>query len=327
MKVWRTIARAIEAHGCCAMVSLVAVEGSAPREAGARLIVTPEGFHGTIGGGALEWRAIAAAQARLEKGLSVELATQALGPELGQCCGGRVRLLTEIFDHSRRDEVRRLAAEEERGGFSTIGAIRSNRVERRIAIPDMAEGSHPSELIEHFGEYRRPLYLFGAGHVGRAMVLALAQLPFDVRWIDSRPDAFPAAVPGNVKMVFSPSPGAELESAPEEAFVLVMTHSHALDLAIVEQAMKKDPVGYIGLIGSATKRARFAARLRAGGIPESRIAKLVCPIGVGGITGKEPAVIAAATVAELLQRDELARTGRRPSIMPAPPAKAAARRA
>src|SRR5207249_4374889 len=129
MKLWQTIAKTIEAHGTCAMVSLVEVEGSAPREPGARMIVTPHGFHGTIGGGALEWRAIAAAQARLGEGTSAMLTSQALGPELGQCCGGRVRLLTEVFDRSRLPEVKALAAEEERGAFATEGAILTYRVE------------------------------------------------------------------------------------------------------------------------------------------------------------------------------------------------------
>src|SRR5205085_11678013 len=130
------------------------------------------------------------------------------------------------------------------------------------------------------------LYLFGAGHVGRALVLALAPLPFDVRWVDSRPDAFPSAVPANVEPVFAASPGQELAKAPDQAFVLVMTHSHALDLAIVEQAMREARFGYIGLICSSTKRARFASRLKVGGIPEARIDVLVCPIGFSGIAGK-----------------------------------------
>ena len=331
MKVWSTIARALEAHGSCALVSLVAIDGSAPREPGARLIVTREGFHGTIGGGALEWRALAEAQARLGKGPSVKLASQALGPELGQCCGGRVRLLTEVFDRSMMDEVKALAAEEQRGFFVTEGTILSDRVERRMTQrrdPPSLEGKTGTlRLVEHFGGHRRPLCLFGAGHVGRALVLALAPLAFDVRWIDSRSGAFPTVVPANVELVYSPSPGDELARAPDQAFILVMTHSHALDLAIVERAMKEGRFGYIGLIGSATKRARFTARLRAGGIPESRIAELVCPIGVGGIAGKEPAVIAAATVAELLQRDELLRTERNPLAVRAEPSNMVAGRA
>jgi xanthine dehydrogenase accessory factor len=349
MKVWSTIAKAIEAHDTCALVSLVEVEGSAPREPGARMIVTLEGFRGTIGGGALEWRAIAEAQAGLGKGRSVTLKSQALGPELGQCCGGRVRLLTEVFDRTQLDEAKALALREERGAFTTEGSILADRVERRIAsdlspprsarasrapeagqdarIPRGGKGAAPNQLIEHFGDDRRPLHLFGAGHVGRALVLALAPLPFTVRWIDSRPDAFPAAVPPNVETLFSPSPPAELAKAPENAFILVMTHSHPLDLAIVEQAMREARFVYIGLIGSSTKRARFASRLRAGGIPEACIAELVCPIGIGGITGKAPAIIAAATAAELLKRDELLRSQQNPLAVVPEPSKMAAGRA
>jgi xanthine dehydrogenase accessory factor len=316
------------------MVSLVDVEGSAPREPGARLIVTARGIHGTIGGGALEWRAIAEAQARLGKGPSASLVTQALGPALGQCCGGRVRLLTEVFDHSMLDEVNILATEEAKGAFSSESSVRADRVERRLSPafdPSLLKGrarrrDRAPQLLERFGEDRRPLYLFGAGHVGRALVLALAQLPFAIQWIDSRSDAFPSAIPANVEAILSLSPGEELAKAPDRAFILVMTHSHALDLAIVERAMKEARFGYIGLIGSATKRARFAVRLRDGGIPGSRIAELVCPIGVGGISGKEPAIIAAATTAELLRRDELMRSVRNPLAVPAEPSKMAAGR-
>jgi xanthine dehydrogenase accessory factor len=324
MKVWATIAKTLEEHGSCAMVSIVEVEGSAPREVGARLLVTPRGYHGTIGGGALEWQALARTQARLGKGPSVELSSQALGPELGQCCGGRVRLLTEVFDRSQLPSVQALAAEEQRRGFSTVSRILTDRVERSIA----PAGKPPakSAFIESFGERRRPLYLFGAGHVGRALVLALAQLPFDIRWIDSRPDAFPSASPRNVTTVFSSAPPSELGSAPDQSFVLVMTHSHPLDLAIVEKALREGRFGYVGLIGSATKRARFASQLRAGGIDETALASLVCPIGIGGITGKQPAIIATAAAAELLQRDELLRSAENPVARADQPSKMTAGR-
>jgi xanthine dehydrogenase accessory factor len=308
MKVWPTIANALEQDGSAALVSLVDVKGSAPREAGARLIVTPRGIHGTIGGGALEWEAIRRAEGRLGKGPWVSLLSQGLGPELAQCCGGRVRILTEVFDRSMLDEVRSLAALEASGSFESESIVREDRVERRRGpLPGAA-----TRFTERFGEYRRPLYLFGAGHVGRAVVMALASLPFAVHWIDSRADAFPAAMPANAEPWLTSDPAAEVAKAPEDAFTLIMTHSHPLDLAITERALREARFGYVGLIGSATKRARFASRLKAGGISEAAIAGLVCPIGVGGITGKAPAVIAAATVAELLQRDEMLRNARNP---------------
>jgi len=307
MKVWAHIAKALEAGEPCAMVSVFRVEGSAPRERGARLVLTPRGFHGTIGGGALEWRALAEAQKRMKAGRGLSVSRHALGPELGQCCGGQVELLTEVFDRTALDEVRRLAGAEAAGAFMTTVRLAEDRVERRI-VEQTSDGA----LVEFFGEATRPLYLFGAGHVGRALVLALAPLPFAIRWIDSRPDSFPAAMPANVTPILAGNPVAELEQAPPGAFLLVMTHSHALDLAIVEQALRDGRFPYVGLIGSASKRARFLSRLRQAGIADDHFRAFKCPIGLAGITSKEPAIIAAATVAELLERDEMLRTGRIP---------------
>lgn len=286
MKVWAHILAAVEAHGRCALVSVVKTEGSAPRDAGARMVVTPEGFHGTIGGGTLEWRAIALAQAQFVSGAAVKLSGHALGPELGQCCGGRVQLAIESFDSSSLSTIRELASREAEGPFS---------VRERIQGID---------VIETFGVKPRRLYLYGAGHVGRALVLALAPLPFEVIWIDPRPAAFPRAVPGNVTLVEALHPVSELKSAPAGSFVLIMSHSHALDLAVTDAALRNPEIAHVGLIGSATKRARFEKRLREAGAAEDRIASLICPIGVLGIDSKEPAVIAAATAAQLLVLDE-----------------------
>ena len=188
----------------------------------------------------------------------------ALGPELAQCCGGRVEWRIEVFG---RADLPELAAQAEAEARASRGA---------------------------------PLYLFGAGHVGRALTLALAPLPFEVHWIDSRLEAFPERAPGNARLIHSQDPPAELAAAPDGALVLIMTHSHPLDLAIVGEALRQDRFAYVGLIGSATKRARFESQMRAAGLPEESLAKMICPIGVPGIPGKEPAVIAAAVAAQLL---------------------------
>ena len=153
---------------------------------------------------------------------------------------------------------------------------------------------------EPLGVFARAVYLFGAGHVGRALALALAPLPFAVRWIDPRRDAFPAHAPANVTLIHAPEPAAELASAPDSALVVVMTHSHALDLEIVAEALRVERFGYVGLIGSATKRARFLSQMRAAGLTEVQLARLVCPLGVPGLESKDPAVIAASTAAQLL---------------------------
>jgi xanthine dehydrogenase accessory factor len=313
MRVWSRLAEAIDRHGRAAMVTLLATEGSAPREAGARLVVHPDGaFSGTIGGGTLEWRAIAMAQAALHEGAarSFQRRSFALGPVLGQCCGGRVELGLEVLTGAERPAIAALAAAEERGSLVTAGRVGKMGIEREptdrlLVAPGLAVW-RDGVLYEGFGEEARALYLFGAGHVGRAMVLALAPLPFAVTWIDPRPDAFPSHVPANVGCVPADDPPALLAAAPAEAFVLVMTHSHPLDLSLVRAALVR-PFPYVGLIGSASKRARFRSQLADAGVPAERIAAMVCPIGVAGIRSKLPAAIAAATAAELLIRDEALR--------------------
>ncbi|MFN0193420.1 MAG: xanthine dehydrogenase accessory protein XdhC [Aestuariivirga sp.] len=267
MKTWALIEAAIARHGACALVTVISSEGSAPRDAGARLVVTAEGFHGTIGGGTLEWRALAAAQAMLGKGTAMKRSTHSLGPDLGQCCGGRVTLETRVFDRTSLGEV---------------AALREREPEQPL----------------------RQVYLFGAGHVGKALVLSLAPLPFDVRWIDPRPNAFPGAVPRNVTCIASEEPESILRNAPQGSLAFVMSHSHALDLAICDAALRNMNIARTGLIGSATKRVRFERRLLEGGVPEPRVKSLICPIGIGGIRSKEPAAIALATAAQVLSLHE-----------------------
>ena len=267
MPNYRRLIASIEAEGAAALVEIVRAEGSSPREAGAAMVVRPSGgFHGTIGGGAMEWRALAEARETIAEGRgATRRSVVALGPDLAQCCGGRVEWRIEAFDSRDLDGLRARAE---------------------------AEGEDPPA---------RAVYLFGAGHVGRALSLALAPLPFAVRWIDPREAAFPERTPGNATLVCARDPPAELAAAPDSALVVVMTHSHPLDLAIVAEAFRQDRFAFVGLIGSATKRARFLGQMRAAGISEAALAKLVCPIGVPGVPGKEPAVIAACIAAQLLQ--------------------------
>ena len=311
MQVWATLEKALCSHPSCALVTVVGVRGSAPREVGARMVIMPNGaFRGTIGGGALEWQAIARARESLERHAPlVRLSRHALGPELGQCCGGSVRLLTEIFERNRAQEVQALAAAERNGPFRTHSEISEEPVLREPA-PGAADSRCTPLLLdgrllaESFGHQQRSVAIFGAGHVGRALMLALAPLPFDVIWIDEREDAFPAAVPGNVRALRCHDAAAEVAVLPDRAFVVVMTHSHPLDLAIVHAALAAGRFDYVGLIGSKSKLARFRRRLREAGMENEPLGKLVCPIGVAGIRSKLPAAIAAAVAAELLQREE-----------------------
>ena len=308
MRVWATVADMVEAHGACALVTVANVRGSAPREAGARMVVAPDGsFRGTIGGGELEWRALAAARDSLaQPSPTANLERFALGPDLGQCCGGSVRVLNEVFAPARLDAVRALAAREADGPFATRGRIARQEVERTVDEGATLEGGaveiDGDRLIERFRDPRHPVWLFGAGHVGRALMLSLAPLPFDLTWIDERDGIFPAAVPANVRLVLSPDAAAELARAPSDAAIVVMTHHHPLDLAIVHAALAAGRFGYVGLIGSKSKRARFTRLLREAGVPDTRIAALVCPVGMPTIRSKHPAAIATGIAAQLLER-------------------------
>ena len=249
----------------CVLVSVLRIEGSAPREAGAAMLITSGEAHGTIGGGHLELKSVAIARELLQSGLSGGNAGSVtrrfpLGPALGQCCGGVAHIRFDVC----------VAGE----------------------VPQALQVRSPESLFE--------LRLFGAGHVGQALVNVLAEVDCEITWIDSREQQFPVHVPANACVEFSEAPQEEVAAASPGAFYLVMTHSHALDLAIVERILERGDAGLVGLIGSHTKRITFERRLRARGLREQAIANLVCPIGVQGIGGKAPGVVAIAVAAQLL---------------------------
>jgi xanthine dehydrogenase accessory factor len=257
------------------MVEVVRVAGSVPRESGTRMLVTVDATIDTIGGGHLEWKAIAEARDLLASGSREPRTRQfPLGPALGQCCGGAVTL----------------------------------RVTRLDAATLAAWPSTPP---------RFHLQLHGAGHVGRAVARALAALDVAVDWIDGRDAAFPerffgdefferesaaspSGWPSHIRKLAVDSVEAEVRVAPVGAFYLVMTHEHDLDLRITEAVLRRGDFGFLGLIGSATKRQRFTHRLQQRGFDEALVARMTCPIGLPGIGGKEPAVIAASVVAQML---------------------------
>ena len=309
--VWTRLAGFLSCEPRAALVTLLEIKGSAPREAGARMIVTPDGsYTGTIGGGQLELQAIQLAKGLIGYGVDrLCLANFALGPDLGQCCGGRVDIAVELFDAADLPEVQSYAGLEASGGFSCIAEFDPvlSHAERYVLedAPTLGAVNNRADIARHlyretFSDPSHPLILFGAGHVGRAVVLALANLPFRVTWVDERPDAFPKATPRNVTAVNVGNPADVIRDAPEAAFVLVMTHDHGQDFEICRAALSRSDIGYVGLIGSATKRARFLKRLRDSGIGDAALESFHCPIGVSGIDGKSPAVIAASAAAELL---------------------------
>jgi xanthine dehydrogenase accessory factor len=248
------LAALAEAGRPAVLVTVLRAQGSTPREAGTKMVVSADALHGTIGGGHLELVAVETARGLLADAAAGRpipgpvIRELPLGPSLGQCCGGHTTLV-----------------------FEAILPVRW-----QVAV-------------------------FGAGHVGKALVKLLGDLPCAVTWIDAREGELPAELPPRVRAVVSDAPEDEVGSLPAGADILVMTHSHAVDLQIVEAVLRRGDQRYLGLIGSRTKRARFEQRLRARGRSAEDLARLTCPIGVPGIRGKHPAVIAIAVAAELLQ--------------------------
>ncbi len=309
--------RAVDAPAV--LVTVAIAEGSVPREAGAKMLVSPEQLKGTIGGGHLELRAIEIARAMLGQGRARHLERFALGPSLGQCCGGVVHLAFEIMD---TDQARVLAARRDTDtwrvlaldGESECALIDAHGMqlwgdaaptfERTHGTHVMQEQGGRRWLVDEVAAPRAHLVLFGAGHVGAAIVRALAELPCKITWVDEREDLFPPGVPANVTIEASDVPEALVADAPANASYLVMTHSHALDQRLTEAIMARADVGWFGLIGSLTKRRQFEHRLRARGVDEARIEAMVCPIGLPGIADKAPAVIAASVAAQLLMEWE-----------------------
>ncbi len=251
---WRAEGRA------AVVVEVSATRGSVPRGKGTRMLVAAGEVLGTIGGGHLEWQAIERARGLLPQRGEGAVQHVALGPGLGQCCGGALDLAYTP-----------------------------------LALCDPAAWPLPAP--------RFTLQLYGAGHVGRAIVQLLRGIDCRVQWIDERESEFPPdPLPPHIERVCVEPVEAEVAAAPPGASYLVLTHSHDLDMAIVYAILKRGDFGFLGLIGSATKRARFEARLRRRGIDEATLARMDCPIGLPGIGGKEPEIIAVAVVAQLLQR-------------------------
>lgn len=309
------------------LVTVAWVQGSAPREAGAKMLVSEGCQWFTIGGGHLEWKASGFARARLRADDSPDrwVESLALGPSLGQCCGGIVHLLFERLRDPDRDWLQALRIGRQSpagcirevglGGMGVAPWVRVHEPDEAAAAdqgvmptgPDADRLLHPDPVLGclTLREPIRPdplhVVIFGAGHVGQALVHVLGTLPCRVTWVDARDDLFPDAVPDNVVIEATDTPEAVIDEAPPDSCFLIMTHDHALDQRLCEQLLRRDDVAYFGLIGSQTKRRKFEHRFRARGIAPERYAHIVCPIGEPGIEGKQPAVIAVAVAAQLLR--------------------------
>ena len=273
-------------------VIVAKTQGSVPRERGASMLVTATTAHGTIGGGHLELKSIAQARAMLKT--NAQVATQRhfpLGPALGQCCGGAVSVLFVPMVESMRDEMLRLQTRESTGGTFEI-----------THVTDTNE-TVTAQLV--FDPWH--VWIFGAGHVGKAIVEVMSALPCRITWVDERDAEFPVQVLGNVNVLASPTPADEVRHIPAGAQVLVLTHSHALDLAICFALLKRDDLSYRGLIGSATKAATFQKRFSERGVSAAQSSRIMCPIGRPEFKSKHPGVIAVGVASDLIQRYQLFR--------------------
>ncbi|MEX3962722.1 xanthine dehydrogenase accessory protein XdhC [Paraburkholderia sp. EG286B] len=339
MQTWLSDLQQLLAHGDAAvLVTVTRVEGSAPREAGTKMIVTREAARHTIGGGHLEWKAIEIARQVLRDGMRTPHARRlerlALGPSLGQCCGGAVVLAFERLDVADLGWLatlaRRLAA-----GASTVRSVsfRSSRNgspegEGTAADPAMLSEPEPGVeapdcllwetggallLTETIAPNDFPVVLFGAGHVGAALVRVLGTLPCRVLWVDERdaafptPEAFALLNAPNVAIDANDAPDEAVDTAPPGTSFIVMTHDHSRDLDLAERILRRGDFVFFGMIGSHTKRKQFEHRLAARGIDPLQIARMNCPLGVDGIVDKSPEVIAVSAAAQLLQAIEAAK--------------------
>jgi xanthine dehydrogenase accessory factor/xanthine dehydrogenase large subunit len=244
------------------LVEVATTKGSVPREAGARMLVARQSCHGTIGGGQLEFHAIDVARGMLAAGEAEKRLKIPLGPHLGQCCGGHVTLR---FARAAQPMLADLAAREAR---------------ERADLPR--------------------LRIFGAGHTGRALARLAALLPYDTWLIDERAETL-AGVPDNVHVVCPDDAAAEIDPAPPRAAFVILTHSHALDYRLADAALRRGDAAYVGMIGSATKRALFERSFVDQGGDPKLLGRFTCPIGGTRIRDKRPELIALAVAAELAE--------------------------
>ncbi|WP_341211279.1 xanthine dehydrogenase accessory protein XdhC [uncultured Limimaricola sp.] len=290
------LAATIAAHGPVVRVLVAATAGSAPRDPGTAMLVWSSGQSGTIGGGALEHEAVLSARDMLAAGRPTAQRRLPLGPTLRQCCGGAVTLVWERFDDASLPDTLPRARPLGPAGDMPVSVARKLGAMRPGAAPTLIDGW----LIEAAPPERRPLWVWGAGHVGRAIVSVMAPMPGRaITWIDLAPDCFPTDIPEGVIVIPAAAPAALMPRAPQEADHLILTRDHDLDLALCHAALSHG-FASCGLIGSATKWARFRSRLSALGHSNALISRIACPIGDTSL-GRDPQAIAVGVAAALLK--------------------------
>ena len=306
------------------LVTVAGIRGSSPREIGAKMVVTQTETIGTIGGGQLEYQS-----SRIAVGMlgteAMALRSFPLGPALGQCCGGVVEILFEPVADGLPGWLRDLGAlHGQRQPAMLVTHISQSAPAKFVVTASDVYGDGDAALVERAravlaGDARASrdvqdlfepvvapdfdIAVFGAGHVGAAVVAALSGLDCNIRWVDSRRNIF-RQVPANVRTIETDDPVLEVAAMPPGSHYLVMTHSHPLDFDLCDRILRREDSRYCGLIGSATKRRRFEKRFREQGMSERLLHHLTCPIGVAGISGKKPAEIALAAAAQVLRVQE-----------------------
>jgi xanthine dehydrogenase accessory factor len=292
---------AIQFHGPVVRVVVADIAGSVPREVGASMLVWPDGQTGTIGGGTLEYEAARAARKLLSSGTQKRLSRHPLGPELGQCCGGSVALVSEVF---RAHDIEQLSETQHFSRRVSGNSDKPLAIQRQEALL-RNQGQEIDALlqegwfIEPIKTAAIPMWIWGAGHVGRALVQTLAGLSdFDVTWIDTAESRFPETTQTNVEKLIAENPAQLVPYAPANAQHLIVTYSHALDLELCHQLLSHR-FAFTGLIGSKTKWARFQRRLLDLGHSSDQISRITCPIGDPTL-GKQPQAIAIGVAAALL---------------------------
>jgi xanthine dehydrogenase accessory factor len=311
----QALLQALQREPAIVRIVVTKVLGSAPREAGVCMLVGRDEIQGTIGGGQLEWQALAVARTLLaDNAPAVRMQRLVLGAELAQCCGGVVEMWMERYTRADGALLRTASDAAGRGAALLISSMTPHGVRRQIVS---ARGTNPeadlvlprvsgavsghATLWERLDEDLPVLWLYGAGHVGQALARIVAELPLRLTWIDTRAELFPMQIPEAVRIVHAPELVPTVATAPPGTRFLVLTHSHPLDYALCKAVLERGDFASLGLIGSKSKGARFRSRLARDGVPAASIARLLCPIGAAGIASKWPAAIAVAVAFELLR--------------------------
>ena len=357
-----TLVRLLERQPLVARVVVTEARGSTPREPGAFMLVGHHCVEGSIGGGRLEWEAIAAARELLaDPAVPAQTNKVVLAADVGQCCGGVVSFWLEKYTRDDLPVLRTAADAGARGAAVLVTDVTAGVIRRRVVRHEPPGGPRPAlfvntatavaderlpheprlrpqtpasavtsvaaaverllreprqhavpvvlvttpntlTLLERLDDNLPAVWLYGAGHVGQALARILTELPLRLTWIDSRAELFPNNLPDGVRVLQDPDPVVTVSEAPVGAYVIVMSHSHPLDFDLCHALLERNDFAWLGLIGSDSKAARFRSRLARTALGPEVVAKLVCPIGVEGITSKWPAAIAVAVAAQLMQR-------------------------